>query len=121
MSQKSVLKQVIDCLKEQDVDAYFPGQHKGECVIKYTVVKKEGAVASETVSSERPIYTLMCYVPYNKYSELEDYVNELRTKMKKVFPLVMYVGNETPSYYDESVNGHMISFQYQGCRKIENW
>lgn len=118
---KSVLKQIYDVLKEQGINVYFPGQHKGECKNRYTVVKMEGAVQSLTVSSERPIYTLMCYVPCNKYSELEEYVNELKTKMKKIFPVVMYVGNETPSYYDEGVNAYMISFQYQNCRKIENW
>ena len=41
--------------------------------------------------------------------------------MKKVFPMIRYIGNETASFYDEDVNAHMISFQYQGCRKISNW
>ena len=41
--------------------------------------------------------------------------------MKQIFPLVMYVGNETASFYDKDKNAHMVSFQYQGCRKIENY
>lgn len=29
---KSVLKQIYDCLKENGTDAYFAGQHEGECI-----------------------------------------------------------------------------------------
>ncbi len=37
---KSVLKQIYDCLKENGIDVYFAGQHEGECIKKYTVIKK---------------------------------------------------------------------------------
>lgn len=117
----SILKQIRDVLSEDGTEVFFPGQHKGECLREYVVVKLDGATPEITVSSERPLYTIMCYVPANKYSSLEELVNKTKQKMKKVFPLVMYVGNETPSFYDESVDAHMISFQYQGCRKIELW
>lgn len=116
---KSVLKQIYDCLKENGIDVYFAGQHEGECIKKYTVIKKGGATTEYNVSAERPLYTIMCYVPKHNYSELEDYVLEIKKHMKNVYPLVMYLGNETDSFYDETVKGHMVSFQYQGCRKIE--
>lgn len=117
---KSVLKQIYDCLKENGVDVYFAGQHEGECIKKYTVIKKGGATTEYNVSAERPLYTIMCYVPKHNYSELENYVLEIKKHMKNVYPLVMYLGNETDSFYDETVKGNMVSFQYQGCRKIEN-
>lgn len=117
----SVLKQIRDVLEEDETDVYFPSQHKGECLNEYIVVKADEAIGEMTVSSERPLYTILCYVPEDCYSSLETLVNKTKQKMKKVFPLVMYVGNETPSFYDDTVKAHMISFQYQGCRKIENW
>lgn len=117
----SILKQIRDVLEKDGTDVYFPTQHKGECLEEYIVVKSDGVIEEMVVSSERPIYTLLCYVPENKYSRLEEFVLETKQKMKKVFPLVMYVGNETPSFYDEKAKAHMISFQYIGCRKIENW
>lgn len=121
MSKKGVLKQIRDVLRDAGFDVYYPGQHRGECKSPYIVVKADGSVREITVSSERPIYTIMCYVPPLKYSELEDMGNVARDVLRKVFPLVMYVGNETPSVFDDTVKAHMISFQYQGCRKIINW
>ena len=118
---KEVSKQIYDLLKQNNFDVYFPSQHKGDCISKYVVIKHYGAYQPLTVSSERQIYTSMCYVPEQSYSELESFVLEIKRTMKSVFPLVMYAGNETPSYYDDSVKGHMISFQYYGTRKIENW
>ena len=118
---KEVSKQIYDLLKQNNFDVYFPSQHKGECISKYVVIKHDGVYQPLTVSSERPIYTIMCYVPEQNYSELESFVLEIKRTMKDIFPLVMYLGNETPSYYDDSVKGHMISFQYYGARKIKNW
>jgi hypothetical protein len=116
--KKEVIKQIYDTLLEQ-FDTYFPGQHSGECESPYIVLKKDGAYDPIVVSSERPIYTIMCYVPKNRYSYLETFVNNVKKQMKSIYPIVMYAGNETSSYYDEEVKGHMISFQYYGCRKIE--
>lgn len=117
----SILKKTSEILSEDGTDTYFPGQHKGECLKEYIVIKLDGAVTENNVSSERPIYTIMCYVPLGKYSRLESFVYETKQKMKKMFPLLMYIGNETPSFYDDEKKSHMISFQYQNCRKIENW
>lgn len=119
MSGKSVLKQVYDHLKEIGFDVYFSGQHKGDCLSKYVVLKMDGGTMLEGISSERPLYTVLCYVPERKYSELADYVLEVKDAMRGVYPMLMYAGNETTSYFDESVNGHMVSFQYQGIRKIK--
>lgn len=117
----SILKTIRKALEEGNTDVFFPIQHKGECMKEYIVIKTDGTITEPVVSSERPIYTVMCYVPQNNYSRLESFVEETKRKMKNVFPLVMYIGNETPSFYDEEIKAHMISFQYQGCRKLENW
>lgn len=116
----SILKQIRDVLESDGTEVYFPSQHKGECTKEYIVVKADGAINETVVSSERPLYTLLCYVPEDEYSKLETFVYETKQKMKAMFPTVMYAGNETQSFYDDTVKGHMISFQYQGCRKIEN-
>lgn len=117
----SILSQIRDAIQEDGIDCFYPSQHMGECKKEYVVLKTGGTVSETNVSSERPVYTLMCYVPENKYSRLESMLIDVKTSMKKVFPMVRYVGNETSSFYDEDVNAHMISFQYQGCRKISNW
>lgn len=115
----SILTEIRDTLSEDGTDVYFPEQHKGECIKEYIVVKGSGTV-SLTVSSEFALYTIILYVPKNKYSRLEDFKMETKQKMKQLYPKLMYIGNETETFYDDSVKGHMTSFQYQNCRKIEN-
>lgn len=115
-----IIQDIRDAIQGDGIDCFYPGQHKGECTKEYVVVKTGGTISTD-VSSERPIYTIMCYVPVNKYSKLETLIFNTKKSIKKVFPLVSYIGNETASYYDEDVKAHMISFQYAGCRKIENW
>lgn len=118
---KEIIKQIKDTLSSDGTETYFPGQKKGECINKYIVIKMDGSAQEVTVSSERPLYTIMCYVPENNYSMLESFVYETKNKMKHLFPMLMYIGNETPSFYDNNIKAHMISFQYIGCRKLNNW
>lgn len=117
----AITERIIDILRDGGFDAVYPSVKQGECREPYIVVKESGAVKAMNVSSERPIYTLMYYVPSERYAELEGMGNSIRETMKKVHPLVMYLGNETESFYDDTVKAHMKSVQYQGCRKIENW
>lgn len=118
--KQDIIKQIFDVLKEDGTDVYFPMQKQDECKNKYIVVKMDGVNPTMNVSSERPIYTIMCYVPKNNYTMLEGFIKETKDKLKKLYPLIEYAGNETPSFYDDDVKAHMISFQYQGIRKILN-
>ena len=86
---KEVSKQIYDLLKQNNFDVYFPSQHKGDCISKYVVIKHDGAYQPLTVSSERPIYTIMCYVPGQSYSELESFVLEVKRTMKNIFPVCL--------------------------------
>lgn len=113
----SIIKQMYDALKGYD-DVYFPSQHKGNCTKPYYVVKMDGATTEMNISSERPLFSVLCYVPRNKYSYLETMRDNAKKAMKALFPMLMYAGNETMSFYDEDIDAHMISFQYQACRKI---
>lgn len=119
--KKPVLKQIYDVLKQDGFDVYFPSQKSGECLKEYVVIKFVGSASELNVSSERPIYEFMVYVPTNRYSIFEQYIFDIKQTLKQLYPLISYAGNETSSYYDETVKGHMVSFQYQGIRKINNW
>lgn len=115
----SLLKDAWDLLKDVGFNPFMPGQHKGECIEPYVVVKLSGVLPLE-VSSERPIYTFLVYVPENEYTKLETNVFAIKQELKKLYPRIMYAGNETESFYDEQIKAHMISFQYYGIRKLEN-
>lgn len=118
---KGILKQIHDCLTSNGFKTYFPSQKHGECLEPYIVIKLDGTYDLLTVSSERPIYTIMVYIPENRYSIFEKIIFDVKQTLKKMYPTIMYIGNETPSYYDENVKANMVSFQYYGCRKKENF
>lgn len=113
------LHDIYDILKENGYDVYYPSQKAIECKRPYVVVKYDGAMSSLVVSSDMPIFEVMCYVPFNQYSSLIPYVFEVKQTLKKLYPKVWYAGNETGSYYDEEAKAWMVSFMYQTVRKIE--
>lgn len=118
--KQSVLETIRDCLSD-GFRVYYPGQHKGNCTEEYIVVSLAGSSQLLNVSSERPLYNIMLFVPFRNYSRLEKMLSEVKEKMKQLYPRLEYAGNETEPYYEESNSSWMLSFQYQGIRKIERW
>lgn len=116
----NILEKIYDILAESGTETYFAGQHEGDCISPYVVIKTAGVMQVYGVSSEHPLYDILIYVPKNQYSKLEGMREETKKKLKKLFPLVSYAGVETESHFDESNNAHMISIQYQGIRKLSN-
>lgn len=116
--KESILKQIRDNLRKNGFEAYYPTQHEGECLTEYVVIMFSGTVELEGTSSVADTYQVLCYVPKNKYSRLMDFANEVRTTMRNIFPIVRESGNQTTTFYDENIKGHMISIEYMNYRKI---
>lgn len=104
-------------LKESKINVNSPGMKNGICKEPYVVVKSNGSAKHVGISTMDNLYSVMCYVPVEKYSKLEEYVKEVKRVMKGLEPTVKYDNYETPSYYDESVKAHMISIEYKNYRK----
>lgn len=105
-------------LKKEGFDVYSPGQHQGECTSPYVVVKDAGTTKFGDFSSNKALYDIMCYVPGEHFSQLEPFVQKLEIAMKKMQPMIRPVHYKTPSFYDDTVKGHMISVQYINYQKI---
>ena len=105
-------------LKEAGHDVYSPGQHIGECLAPYVVVKISTGTQYQDFSTLQYSYDLMIYVPKDDYSVLESYVEQVKSDMKKLQPMIMPLNTQTPSYYDDAIKGHMISVQYRNYRKL---
>lgn len=105
-------------LKSQGVDVYSPGQHQGECTKPYTVVRAAGLSPLGSFSSTQALYEILCYVPMDKYSMLEGYVDEVKQAMKGLYPAIIPTYFETAPFLDDTVRGHMVSVQYRNNRKI---
>lgn len=114
----SRLKDIYDCLKNNQVEVYFPGQHKGECTSNYVVVRDTTSVKSLSFSTMIHYYDVLCYVPQQRFGDLEPFLEEVKKAMKQLVPMIKPADSETGSFYDESNKGWMKSVQYQNYRQI---
>ena len=110
-------KDIYNKLKQHGIDVYSPGQKTGECTSPYVVVKDAGRVDLTTVSSSQNLYDLMCYVPMDKYSTLDLFVDDIENIMDELFPMFRPVHYRSASYLDTEVKAHMISIQYVNYTK----
>ena len=108
---KTVVEAVILVLKENGVEAYPPAIKTGECKKEYVVVKNSGASQLGNYSTELHYVDVMCYVPWNKYTNLERFKKQVKQIIHdNLYPRLMETGSETTDYYDEGFKAHMVSF-----------
>lgn len=105
-------------LDNNGIEVYTPGQKKGECIAPYVVVKDAGTTQYNQFSSTRTLYDVMCYVPKDKFTELEQFVSKVEGIMDELKPMIMPTYTKTASFYDDIFKAHMISIQYRNMRKI---
>lgn len=105
-------------LKNEGFDVYSPGLKSGECTSEYLVVKNDGSSKHFSFSTDIDLYSVMCYVPKDKYSTLETLVQRVKSSMKELEPMIKPYGSQTPSYYDDNAKAHMISIEYKNYKKL---
>ena len=106
------IRKIYDNLKENGIEVYSPGQKNGECKAKYVVIRNSGSTSLDYVSTSAKYIDVLCYVPKENYSSMEDFVIDIKTKMDSLYPLIRPVNFETPAYYDEDLKAFMVSIQY---------
>ena len=116
--QDSRWQDIFMHLKKAGFDVYSPGTKTGECTSEYLVVKNNGSSKHASFSTDVDLYTVMCYVPKEKYSSLEPLVQRVKNSMKGLEPMIKPYGSQTPSYYDDSYKAHMISIEYKNYKKL---
>lgn len=119
MSTKSRWQDIFLHLKQGGFDVYSPAQKTGECKAPYLVVKDASSSQFLNYSSTRSFYDILCYVPKAHFSDLEHFVGTVEAAMKGLSPMIQPTYTKTPSFYDDSVKGHMVSIQYYNYRKID--
>lgn len=108
---------IYNHLSTNGFEVYSPGQKTGECIKPYVVVKDAGLYELNEISSNQQLFDVMCYVPADKYSTLDGYVDSVKDCMDGLFPMIRPVHSQTPSYLDDTVKAHMISVQYVNYQK----
>jgi hypothetical protein len=104
-------------LKSKGFEVYPPSTKTGDCLSPYIVVKYDGTSAVTSSDSVRDLYNIMCYVPRNKYSELESLVQSVKEAMAELKPMFLpYDGEQTPAYFDDAVKGHYVGIEYKNYK-----
>lgn len=111
-------KTIFRHLTDAGYDVYSPGQHEGECISPYVVVRDAGMNRLGNFSSTQNLYDILCYVPKDQFSTLEPFVEGVKETMKGLYPGIVPMDFQTASFLDDTVKGHMISVQYRNNRKI---
>lgn len=114
---ESVYDKIYKYLSSKGISVYPPGMHKGECTEKYCVLKNDGSSPYGSFSSQVRYFTLMCYVPKNEYSELEEYVTQCEKALDELSPMIMPTGTQQPDYYDDTIKAHMRSIMYRNYKR----
>lgn len=118
MEAKSRWQDIFDNLTEYGFDVYSPSTKVGECKEPYIVVKNNGSNRYRNYSTDEDLYSIMCYVPASKYSNLEPMIQEVKKAMKALEPMIMPYGMQTPSFYDDSYKAHTVSIIYKNYKKM---
>lgn len=111
-------KRIYRQLRAQGLDVYSPGEHKGDCVSPYVVVKTLGSNRIQNFTSVSQEYDILMYVPKHQYSTLEEFVESVKMAMKPLEPAILPMYSQTPPFYDDTVKGHMVSMQYRNSRRM---
>lgn len=114
----SRLQDLYRHLKSKGFEVYLPAIKSGECISPYIVLKNDGSTKHPSFSTNNDLYSIMCYVPKQSYSQLEPMLMSVKNAMKELVPLFHPNGQETPSYYDDNIKAHMVSIEYVNYKKL---
>lgn len=114
---KSRWADVFRHLKKEGFDVRSPGQSIGVCKGKYIVVKFDGETEHGSFSTNDTFYGLLCYVPKNKYSEIDAFVREVQKSMKKMEPMIRPTNEISSSYYDDKFEAWYVSIGYKNYKR----
>lgn len=110
---------IYNFLKSKHFDVYMPNQHDGDCLKPYVVVKYDGYIKHAEYSTNTHQYSLTCYVPKDKYSILDSFVDKIETAMLGMQPMILPNGYASPSFYDDDLKAHSMSIEYKNYRKTK--
>lgn len=115
----SVYEKVYDKLAES-FDVYPPNTHKGDCKSNYIVLLGGSKIQTSSFSSQTVLLDILCYVPSNRYTDMGSYVVEVKRVLSEMFPQIIPTGNETTPYFDDTVDGWMVSIEYRYTMRNKN-
>lgn len=104
-------------LKAEGIEVYSPATKTGMCKSPYVVVKDSGDIKTLNASATQRTYDILCYVPKNRYSEVEVYADRVAEIMDGLWPMIRPLHDRTEPYLDDTFDAWMTSMMYVNYRK----
>lgn len=98
-------------LKERGFAVFSLGQHRGKCTEPYLVLRNNGGLLEQGLTGQE--YEVLLYYPATRYSQFEDYIEQVKETMNLLFPVLRLVDAEQPHYLDDEIEGYMTSLIYR--------
>lgn len=114
------LEDIYTHLKSQGLSVYLPGQHTGDCISSYVVIKPGAVTKYLDLSSSICYYEILCYTPQKYPTQIERYKEEVKKAMLGLSPMVKYADMETIPYYDDTVKAWMVDITYRNIKKVDS-
>ena len=111
---------IYNKLKENNIEVYTPGQHKGDCLSPYVVVRPQDSSQYLEFSTNIIHCEVLCYVPQSQFITLSPFVQSVKGILKTLYPQIKESHYEITGYMDETNKSHMWSVQYQAYQKFFN-
>ena len=105
-------------LENKGYKVYAPYNKIGECKNRFIVLKFAGSSKLYSFSTMQDLYEIFCYVPKNKYSEIDGFKEEVKVAMKELEPMILPYGQIEISYYDDDLKAYYVSMTYKNYKKI---
>lgn len=71
-------------LKNKGFDVYAPEQKRDKCINPYVVIKENGQFAMNSNVNGYNLIQIFCYYPKDQYSQLEFYVENIKTELSSI-------------------------------------
>jgi hypothetical protein len=114
------LQDIYLCLKNKGFDVYFTGQHVGDCLKNYVVVKSDVSTPYLDFSTNVDYYSILLYVPQKYPTQVDIFRKQVENALLELYPMIKSANSITTTILDETVNGYMTSMTYVNYRKVNS-
>lgn len=110
---------IYEHLKKAGFNVFFSGQHEGDCILEYVVVKENETLQFNTYSSTTTYYDILCYVPIDRVTRVDSFFEEVKEAMRGLVPMIKPAHSETAEYIDDDIKARMKSARYLNYRRFQ--
>ncbi len=114
-----MLQEIYIHLKDQGLNPYFPGKHRGECEENYVIIKQGTQMPSlQSRKLGQLVMDFILLIPIYDYKEMKSYRDNIVQALKELSYL-RKTGTETPIITDDEKKAYTTSIEYVIQKKLE--